>query len=164
MSTNASTKPAAARKARTAKAAPTESAKVLSELAAGMARAAEKAGVLEAPAKATAAKARKATKAAVEAAAEAASTPARKAQAERVKADDARFEAASKMGTQTCRVCARELPATKFPTKAADAAGRVLREDRCRECRDAARSAKAAPAPAPKAAKAPRKAKAAKAS
>lgn len=46
-------------------------------------------------------------------------------------------------GEQVCRACAKSLPLTKFPTKAAKD-GIVGREDRCRSCRDEARKAKQA--------------------
>jgi hypothetical protein len=63
---------------------------------------------------------------------------------------------APKEGEQTCRVCERSLPLTKFPTKAAGEDGIVSRDDRCRECRDKARDER-------KAAKAKEEAKAARA-
>lgn len=47
-------------------------------------------------------------------------------------------------GTMTCRVCHRNRPETKFPTRPARADGVVVRDDRCRECRDDAAAARRA--------------------
>jgi hypothetical protein len=54
-------------------------------------------------------------------------------------------------GEMTCRVCAKTLPVTRFPTKAPAKDGTVHRDDRCRACRDQATAArKAAKGPAPR--------------
>jgi len=89
-------------------------------------------------------------------------TPSASAQAKEKAAEKAEPKAprtlAATEGEQACRVCQESKPLTSFPTKAANKAGEILRDDRCRACRaierDAKKAAKAAPAPAaPKATK-----------
>ena len=86
-------------------------------------------------------------------------SPALVAAMEQEKAEKGPRTLAVTEGSQKCRVCREAKPVTAFPTKAANKAGEVLRDDRCRACRAEEREAKKAAA-AKAAKKAPAKKKA----